>query len=910
MKRVFILIFLLIITQYTFPQKKTEVRGDYNYQKNSANIFIQTNNQIRIYHTEFASFTIYPETRIFPSSINQSEISAGVYLNSPNIIFAGANTDKGQGYYYTLDGGLNWSGSDSLPGSVYYSSNPSVAYDNSGLLFFNYLDDYNVVDKSSDNGATWSGRVIVPSSGNFDKSFLTVDNFPSSPYTGRIYNAWSNFNLSQPAIYFSYSNNSGVSFVTSQQIGNPLSGHYEQGVSMATGTAGEVYCIWAAPTLIYPYTEDYLVFSKSTNGGINWTVPVTAIDINGIRGPILSTNINANGFPSIAVDRSGGIRNGYIYVTWAQRNLSPAGSDADICFAYSSNSGSTWSTVKRVNDDALNNGKQQFHPYITVDQSNGLIAIVFYDTRDVISEDSCNTYIALSNDGGNNFINIKVSNTAQKPVPLQGYSEGYYGNYIGITAQNGLILPFWTDNRTGKAQIFTSRITPGPYIRHTQLPNTENTTGPYSINASIFTFGSGLVPGSTKVFWGRGAINDSIVMTSSGGNNWTAGIPGSGNPAVYKYYIKSIDSLGRTALLPYNAPTGYFTFYAGPDTIKPVITHTPITDYPRLYWPATVNCVVTDNIGIDSVWVRWYKNNPTEIKHFALMNTAGSIYSASFNSTIPEINFNDLIFYRIFAQDNSSNHNTDSSDLYSFRITERNCYPKTTPPKAIYDYQYTYDTITVTGGTEFTVDVNVKLINIQHTHISDLYIYLFKGSDSCKLSLNNGGGGQNIINCKLDDSSSVSIKNAVAPMTGTWKPESPLSIFDNKPCAGNWILRIYDGFVFDEGTLVDWCIEITYSTVSGTVNKIEIPNKYRLSQNFPNPFNPKTRIEFSVPKQNYVTLKIYDILGREVKTLVNELKSPGIYIADFDGSEFSSGVYFYRIEAGDFTDVKKMILIK
>jgi len=94
------------------------------------------------------------------------------------------------------------------------------------------------------------------------------------------------------------------------------------------------------------------------------------------------------------------------------------------------------------------------------------------------------------------------------------------------------------------------------------------------------------------------------------------------------------------------------------------------------------------------------------------------------------------------------------------------------------------------------------------------------------------------------------------------------------------------------------------------VNKIEIPNKYRLSQNFPNPFNPKTRIEFSIPKQNYVTLKIYDILGREIKTLVNELKSPGIYIADLDGSEFSSGVYFYRIEAGDFTDVKKMILIK
>jgi hypothetical protein len=89
-----------------------------------------------------------------------------------------------------------------------------------------------------------------------------------------------------------------------------------------------------------------------------------------------------------------------------------------------------------------------------------------------------------------------------------------------------------------------------------------------------------------------------------------------------------------------------------------------------------------------------------------------------------------------------------------------------------------------------------------------------------------------------------------------------------------------------------------------------IPNEYRLLQNYPNPFNPITKISFDLPKQGLVTLKVYDILGREVRTLVNEVKNAGTYIVEFDGSELSSGVYFYRLDVAGFTDVKRMILIK
>ncbi len=90
----------------------------------------------------------------------------------------------------------------------------------------------------------------------------------------------------------------------------------------------------------------------------------------------------------------------------------------------------------------------------------------------------------------------------------------------------------------------------------------------------------------------------------------------------------------------------------------------------------------------------------------------------------------------------------------------------------------------------------------------------------------------------------------------------------------------------------------------------QIPNTYSLSQNYPNPFNPVTKINFSIPKTGLVTIKIYDVLGKEVKTLVNDIKNPGTYIVDFDGSSFASGTYFYRLESNGFVSTKKMMLIK
>jgi hypothetical protein len=101
-----------------------------------------------------------------------------------------------------------------------------------------------------------------------------------------------------------------------------------------------------------------------------------------------------------------------------------------------------------------------------------------------------------------------------------------------------------------------------------------------------------------------------------------------------------------------------------------------------------------------------------------------------------------------------------------------------------------------------------------------------------------------------------------------------------------------------------------FASVTSVENSGSVPTKFNLKQNYPNPFNPSTKIKYSVAHSSTVLLKIYDVLGKEVATLINEEKPAGSYEATFDASNLSSGIYFYKLEAGNFVETKKMILLK
>lgn len=142
--------------------------------------------------------------------------------------------------------------------------------------------------------------------------------------------------------------------------------------------------------------------------------------------------------------------------------------------------------------------------------------------------------------------------------------------------------------------------------------------------------------------------------------------------------------------------------------------------------------------------------------------------------------------------------------------------------------------------------------------------------------------------------------------------------------AGNTWIQKNEGFSGNP-TIISMLVNNGYVLLGAIGNKIyrrpfdqvpvenittAIPRIYSLSQNFPNPFNPETNIKFVIPKSEFVTIKVYDIVGKEVKELVNQNMTAGEYKVGFDGTGVESGVYFYKINAGEFTQTRKMILIK
>jgi photosystem II stability/assembly factor-like uncharacterized protein len=131
----------------------------------------------------------------------------------------------------------------------------------------------------------------------------------------------------------------------------------------------------------------------------------------------------------------------------------------------------------------------------------------------------------------------------------------------------------------------------------------------------------------------------------------------------------------------------------------------------------------------------------------------------------------------------------------------------------------------------------------------------------------------------------------------------------------NYPLHDVNFLNLNEGWIVGKCGTILHTTNGGitfTENETNTsqPNKFLLSQNYPNPFNPRTSLQYAISSRQFVTLKVYDLLGREIATLVNEEKPAGEFEVEFDGANLPSGIYFYQLKAGEYSETRKMVLLK
>jgi hypothetical protein len=363
---------------------------------------------------------------------------------------------RSEGVYVSTNGGVNWFGSDTIfavplfnhggdPGPMIDLNNRFV-FVHHGILINGIFAHY-----STNMGANWTNAYTI-ATGDMDKgNDIVYDVSTSSPYYGRMYVS---FVFLTPPFYvrYSYTTNSGNNWSTAAIINNPP--QRCQGAEIRTDINGNVFVSWGSVINISPFTEDYVGFARSSNGGLNWTVNETAANINGIAGRLAQKgNVAVNGLPRMDVDISSGPRAGWIYIITTEKNFAPAGSDPDVILRKSTDGGATFQPPVRVNQDAINNGKTQFYPCIRVDEGGG-VNIIYYDDRNT-AIDSTEVFLSRSTDGGVTFTDYVISDQRFAPKSIAGAGAGFMGDKIGLTSGNNKLNAVWMSDITGLFQAWS-----------------------------------------------------------------------------------------------------------------------------------------------------------------------------------------------------------------------------------------------------------------------------------------------------------------------------------------------------------------------------------------------------------------------------------------------------------------------
>ena len=860
--------------------------------------------------------TVGPNYRVHPgSNTTQSEMSIDVHPTDPNIAFGSVNATNwpvttlyGTGVYWTTSGhgAANWSGFDNPPFGT-NGGDPASAIGPDGRFYEAYLtNSYALgVATSTNYGVNWTTHTAYAVS-NQDKEHIMVDKTASSPYVNRVYLPWSDLNSSNAALV--YSSDFGVTWSSYKNLSTGLGGSFYQGPNVQTAANGDVYVAYAIYDANWTDGEDGIGFSKSTDGGATWT-NMRAFDHEnfGIRGNLSSkAGIRVNSFPSMAVDRSGGPNDGNIYICWPQRNFAPAGSDPDIVLITSTDGGATWSTGVRVNDDALNNGKDQYFPWCTVDQSTGQLIVIFYDSRDV-PNNQANVYMATSNDGGYTFDNFIVSDQPFTPVPISGLAGGYSGDYIGVAALDDVAYPFWMDNRTGNYQGWTAEVTFGPPcpVDPPTNPNPPNGTIDVAINGNTLTWNNGAGTTNIEVWFGEAGNLNQVY----------AGAP-----------------ITSFSLAPYE-PLTYYTNYGWQvkDLNDTCSTSGPIWSFTTMQDPNLAEwCDYFDNL-----------NNWTAVGPLGQSNWS-SVSSSTAGGTPPELQMNwspSFVGQSILRSDVIPIFPNSTDVDYYFRFY-LDWYAD---PSGVVTMGVTYDGGSIVNNlyTASNPTGNVGPVEIMGSFTTPA-----SGSDNLQIELAYNGDSFNINWIAFDDmcltyivpveltSFTVKAVSNDVELNWTTATETNNQGFDIERSLTNSETPNWEkiGYVAGFGTttepkaysFVDTKLETgnytyrlkqidldgTYKYSEEVNVEVEIPIEYALEQNYPNPFNPSTTIKYSIPEDGFVKLAVYNMLGEQVADLVNAQQKAGRYEINFNASNLASGVYVYRLEAANFTASKKLMLMK
>jgi hypothetical protein len=383
----------------------------------------------------------------------QNETSIDFNPLDPLNLVGGANDYRNgevdAGFYYSKDGGVTWGDGTIFEPTFEAQGDPAIAFCANGYVFYSFIS----FDRSSENNGLFVARSIdggekwplvtpiVQNIGFFlpfeDKEYIACDTTPSL-YQNYVYVSWTHIpaNPGRPSsIQFSRSTDDGATFTAPMTISDNGG---VQGSVPAVGPNGELYVIWQGPS-----SRFYL--DVSMDGGVTFSADKTVVQITGISD---SPCYRRNSLPTFDVDRSAGPYSGSIYVAWSDKR----DGDPDIYFTYSRNGGDTWSTPIRLNTDPVGNGKDQFFPWLSVDDK-GRVNVIWYDARNDPDNQILEVWGAVSRDGGQSFdTNFLISD-----VPFDPCLDSFLGDYNGVVATpNDRIYPLWTDLRSGDEDVYTN----------------------------------------------------------------------------------------------------------------------------------------------------------------------------------------------------------------------------------------------------------------------------------------------------------------------------------------------------------------------------------------------------------------------------------------------------------------------
>lgn len=479
----------------------------------------------------------YANVKLSNSNV-MGEVWIAMNPKNPNNLSAGtigpATQQSNMVYYYSFNGGYNWSGGTLYSTLAQPGSDPVVLTDTNGYFYYICVGNWHIpppnADKllccrSTNGGANWDNGAVfgLPAPKMNDMPMGCVD-LTSSQYGNSIYVTWtlidsmSSLNpLDSSYVYFSRSTNLGQTFSTPKRISKIAgsanwSNSTPEGPVPCTGPNGEIY-------VTYPYNQQIL-FTRSLDGGNTWlNNEVTAANQTG--GWLWHHS------PVAACDVSNSQYRGNVYICYS--SLTNVSYNRDIYLVRSTNRGDTWSTPLKVNNDATTLNQEM--PWICVDAVTGYLWIVFYDGRNFPTGTYYDVYAARSTDGGTTFQNVKISNTPT----LNSYSYVWLGDYINITARNNRVRAIWT-NSTGYYYnnvwiAIIDTFTTGVHNVNTELPSShslgQNYPNPFNSNTVVRFSLSVDSKVSIKVYDVQGREVQTLVNERLQAGTYEAGFDGS-----------------------------------------------------------------------------------------------------------------------------------------------------------------------------------------------------------------------------------------------------------------------------------------------------------------------------------------------------------------------------------------------